>query len=389
MKVVLLGLEFYINNLGCEALSYAFVSELYKLVQEKGRTIELVSFVFADKKNPNIPGTEQKIKCSGIHYKSYGFWKGLVNELRSSDIIVDFTMGDSFSDIYGIKRFALDAIVKTIAVKTGTPFILGPQTYGPYKNIFLKQWAKWIISKAYKVYTRDDKSKRVAETLSKREVVLTTDVAFALTYKEQEIGSKEKIKVGINPSGLLWGGGYTHNNQFGLKIDYQKYCWDICEMLSHDSKYEIYLIPHVGTKAEKGEKGENDFNVCKLLQAKYSEMKILNNVSTPMNIKGYIAAMDVFIGARMHATIAAFSSGVATIPVSYSRKFEGLYGSLQYNYVIHALQYTTEEAVDKTMEYIAKYQQIKTDVKKSMILVKQKQDIFSKSLGEIIEKIKE
>ena len=32
----------------------------------------------------------------------------------------------------------------------------------------------------------------------------------------------------------------------------------------------------------------------------------------------------------MHATIGAISSGVATIPFSYSRKFEGLFGNLEY-----------------------------------------------------------
>ena len=86
----------------------------------------------------------------------------------------------------------------------------------------------------------------------------------------------------------------------------------------------------------------------------------------------------------MHATIGAFSSGVATIPVSYSRKFEGLYESLMYDYLVHALKDTTEEAVNKTMEYIEKYQQLRDSVEKSMSLVKDKQGFFRRRLAESI-----
>ena len=36
--------------------------------------------------------------------------------------------------------------------------------------------------------------------------------------------------------------------------------------------------------------------------------------------------MDFFTGARMHACIAAISSGVPVYPMAYSRKFNGLFG---------------------------------------------------------------
>lgn len=387
MKVIFLGLEFSINNLGCEALSYSFASELYKIACKQGKELELVTVVFADKKIPYIPGTNLPIRCIGIHYKTLSFWQELKKEFRSADLIFDFTMGDSFSDIYGMKRFMLDALVKTAAIESGTPFILGPQTYGPYHNAFVQSWAKWIMKKAKIIYTRDEQSQKVAEDMTGREILLTTDVAFALPYEKQEVGQPDKIKVGFNPSGLLWVGGYTHDNQFGLSIDYQKYCWDICEKLVHNPRYAVFLIPHVGTSSAEKTGDENDCSVCRLIQKKYPGMKILDEINTPMDIKGYLAAMDVFVGARMHATIGAFSSGVATIPVSYSRKFEGLYGSLNYDYVIHARQDSTEDAVNKTMDYIERYQELRDAVERSMILVKEKQQVFRDSLADIVDSI--
>lgn len=380
MKVVLMGLEFFINNLGCEALSYSFVSELYEISKKKGESLEVKTIVFADQKVPYIPGTDIPIQCIGIHYKSLKFWKEIRKEFKTADFIFDFTMGDSFADIYGKKRFVLDALVKTAAIRSGTPYILGPQTYGPYKSGFVRSWAKWILKKAARVYTRDEQSKQVAEQLSSGEVILTTDVAFALPYERKEIGTEGKIKIGFNPSGLLWAGGYTQDNQFGLTLDYQEYCWKVCEALSQDSKYEVYLIPHVGTTSEFDDATENDSAVCRKIQRKYPGMKVLSEINTPMDVKGYLAAMDVFIGARMHATIGAFSSGVATIPVSYSRKFEGLYDSLGYSYLIHAREDSTDVAVNKTMEYMKQYETLTLAVEKSLKIVREKQDIFRQHL---------
>jgi len=43
-----------------------------------------------------------------------------------------------------------------------------------------------------------------------------------------------------------------------------------------------------------------------------------------MQVKGYISRMRFFVGARTHATIAAYSSGVPTIVLGYSAKSKGI-----------------------------------------------------------------
>ena len=58
MKIVLMGLEFFINNLGCEALSYSFVSELYSLAKTANQELDISTIVFADQKIPYIPGRD-------------------------------------------------------------------------------------------------------------------------------------------------------------------------------------------------------------------------------------------------------------------------------------------------------------------------------------------
>jgi NAD(P)-dependent dehydrogenase (short-subunit alcohol dehydrogenase family) len=53
-----------------------------------------------------------------------------------------------------------------------------------------------------------------------------------------------KPRIGINPSGLLWNGGYTGNDQFGLKADFQDVVSKLIESIDPD-RYDIVLVPHV------------------------------------------------------------------------------------------------------------------------------------------------
>lgn len=55
----------------------------------------------------------------------------------------------------------------------------------------------------------------------------------------------------------------------------------------------------------------------------------------------------------MHSTIGALSSGVPVIPVAYSRKFNGLYETLQYPYIIDAkANITCEKAIEQFFDYL-------------------------------------
>ena len=45
-------------------------------------------------------------------------------------------------------------------------------------------------------------------------------------------------------------------------------------------------------------------------------------------VKWCISKLDWFVGSRMHATIAALSSGVPCAAIAYSRKFRGVFATL-------------------------------------------------------------
>ena len=76
---------------------------------------------------------------------------------------------------------------------------------------------------------------------------------------------------------------------------------------------------------------EDDYRASQALAAEFPGVILSPRFVSPSEAKSCIAGMDFFMGARMHACIAAFSSGVPVIPMAYSRKFAGLFGTLGYD----------------------------------------------------------
>lgn len=380
-KIGLLGLTFADPNKGCMALAYSFYNILCKLFP----TEKLNITIFSDHEY-SIEHLDSKHKINLVTYKMKNISSmiNLKKEIKKCDIFFDFTEGDSFSDIYGVKRFIKYSIVKNMVINQNKELILCPQTFGPFNKKVSKLIAKRIITKAEYVCTRDETSTKYIKELTGLNVDTFTDVAFMLpTKKNCDIEKNEKINVGINISALLCNGGYDSNNQFSLKTDFLEYVKSIINYMLDSKLYNIYLIPHV--YGENMPKVENDFLWCKQIYDMFPECHIVEQYFSPTEIKGVISQMDLFIGARMHSTIGAFSSLVPVIPFSYSRKFEGLYNSLNYKYVIKAREWDLEKSLLETKKYMKELNKMKNEEIKSMDNVKQINELFENKIGDLIK----
>jgi polysaccharide pyruvyl transferase WcaK-like protein len=256
-------------------------------------------------------------------------------KIYECDIIVDIGGGDSLSDIYGFSRFARMHFIKYMVHLLGKPLVLAPQTIGPFKSIFARLIAGWSINHSALVATRDKQSiNLLREMCIVRTVIEASDVALRLPYiRPDNTRTGQVPKVGLNVSGLLINGGYTRSNMFGLRMEYRELIRElVIAFLNHPDKCELHLVPHV-IGAERGGI-EDDYQACLDLGAQFKDVIVAPAFNTPSEAKGYIAGMDFFAGARMHACIAAFSSGVPVTPMAYSRKFGGLFNSLGYEYTV-------------------------------------------------------
>lgn len=362
MKIGILGLEFGSGNKGCEALAFSFFSILDTLAAGKKAVFNVLIFMECDVARILKIGKYQQLQINVCRLGGFGSVKKIKNRLdrfSSCDIIFDFTAGDSFSDIYGMERFIRGTLTKQFVIWSKTRFVLGSQTYGPFSSRIAKNWAAHIIKKTDYVISRDALSTQYILDLTGRKPIETADIAFILPYETVSKTGK-KIKVGINASGLLWMGGYTGGNQFNLSVDYQEYCKSLISRLIEMKDYELFLIPHAGNQTKEG--NDNDVVACRELKRLFSKVNQVEMFGDPIEAKSFISGMDVFIGARMHAAVAALSSGVVTIPTAYSRKFNGVFQVLNYNHVVDLKELTTKDAVEMTIRKIQDFQTIKQDV---------------------------
>ena len=390
ITISLFGLALFSNNKGCVALSYSFLDILNSIAQKNNIIFSVLLHIIISK-DSHLPEFNNRwdfldiqiIKISSIRKKSERI--KLYKSLKRTDVCWDFTEGDSFTDLYGLKRFVYLTFIKSYSIFYGKKFILGPQTYGPFNSLFSRIWAGWILKNSYSIFSRDELSVELIMKLSRRKAIITTDIAMALKPIPSKQLSSKKIKVGINVSSLLYNGGYSGNNQFRLKTDYKVYINNLVKKLIELKKYHIYLIPHVISRTEDGDV-ENDLNICNLIKECFKDCEIISEFDDPSQLKDIISQMDVFAGARMHSTIAAFSSKIPTIPFSYSKKFEGLFNSVEYPYIIDGKNLETSEAIDRTIEYIENYKELKNVVIKSNEIINRKLKVFYDEVETILLK---
>lgn len=344
MTIGLVGLSFASANLGCGALAYSFRGALERCAELSQMHLELLIF-------SNVAPDDYVASSSSYveeEYIRYSFKRPqtllhVCREMHRCDVVFDFTEGDSFTDLYGVKRLLTTSVLKWTAIREGRAFVLGPQTFGPFSGHLAKKIAASIFPKTLVAWGRDEVSVEVAQSYGAPMVLSTTDIAFMLESDIVPLPPSGKPRAGINVSGLLWDDAGQDESRFGMSVDYRWYVEGLIERLQ--GVFEIHLVPHVVGGADVI---DSDITLCNALAKRFGCVEA-PRFGTPMHAKGYISNMDVFTGARMHATIGAFSSGVPTVPFAYSRKFADLFGVLGYGqFCVDGRASTTEEAVENT-----------------------------------------
>lgn len=380
----LFGVALHSTNYGVTALAISQIAMLESIAREIGCAFKYIVFSGESKEETiciknYIP--VEKVEFADIVRIKTGL-KGiqsLKKNIQKCDVVIDLTYGDSFSDIYGMKNFMLYSVPKIITEKLHIPLFLGPQTYGPFKSKMAEHLAKRMLKNTDYIFARDDESaQQVIRLIPKKRVCVTSDLAMELPYDKQlsnqEYDNNADLNIGINVSNLLWHDG----KDFGFSLDYVRFTKQLVKELSH--KYHVHLIAHTY------DKNDGEYCIAEELHRLYPKTILARASVSPIDAKNYISKMDFFIGARMHATIGAFSSGVPIAPIAYSRKFSGLYGSIGYPYIIDCTVLDESDAVKKVLEMIENIDTYKDKqsaaLKKAIKLNEQYRRFLRKKLSE-------
>lgn len=361
IHVGLLWHSFRSENLGVGALTVANINLIAAAVAKTGR--QPVFHVFGVRGNVDYSGeTPYRNDFTNIGFKALlNPTSSLHRTMKDCAVFFDIGAGDSFSDIYGWKRFALVLASKYAAVRSGGALVFSPQTIGPFTSRRAHFLAGRVVRLAERIFARDTQSFAVLEELGvAARSELTTDVAFALPYtrSDKADGPDERIKVGFNVSALLYRRDIAVDDKIKLALDYAALVENVIARLTSDPRIDLHLVPHVLAEHTAY---EDDYALALNLQRAHPALIVAPRFAGPSAAKTYIAGLDFFLGSRMHATIAAISSGTAVLPLGYSRKFTGLFGSLGYDWNADLTTLTEEAVMARLDAALAELPRVTTD----------------------------
>jgi len=310
-------------NRGCEAIVRSGVALLKS--QYPDATIDLASRnpasdvviplidnILLDRKSPIRKFSPEwfisAAKVKLFNDESYAFRqinKGLIGLIPNYDIFLSIG-GDNYCygeqpDIYEIDRCIKKAGKKLFLWGAS----IGEDDLSPAK---IKD-----LSTFEALFVRETITKSILEKNGLTNVKLVADGAFLMDKEELPLpeGWKDGNTVGLNFSPLVYKKNPSAKQAFSDLIDHILEATDMT----------IALTPHVA------EPGNNDYEILDEFYQKHKNtgrVLLLPNSLNAIQYKGYIARMRFFVGARTHATIAAYSNNVPTMVLGYSVKSKGI-----------------------------------------------------------------
>jgi len=331
MKILLVG-NGSRKNRGCEAITISTIEFLKHHIP--GVEIEVLSFYVDVDKYFESYGVTVSNLTSAYPRKKYIHFMfkvlrrlGLLpistvgkffmltpyeDKLTSSDIVLSLG-GDNYTDDYG--GCDLFWTLALLSEKHRKPFVIWGGSVGAFTRKKNLKKAKRGLSAISLVTAREDHTVRYLKSIGyKGKIVRVYDSAFGLGVQRNtlpDFSRKTKI-VGFNISPLYY--KYTSKTSEEILLIAKEFIREISE------RYNVLLIPHV----VKDRIGENDAIYMESIVEGLDNVRPVNPAFNSMELKYAISQCDYFVGARTHATIAAYSSGVPTLALAYSLKARGL-----------------------------------------------------------------
>jgi polysaccharide pyruvyl transferase WcaK-like protein len=374
------------GNLGVGALTVSNIALARRAAAMAGLTPRFHVLGFVDPGVPHYVSGDDIDNLAITHPRQMlpggAYWR----TLQDLDCVLDIGGGDSFADIYSNKRFAYMWLSKVVAAARGMPLALSPQTIGPFTRQPQTMLAAATLRRAAFIMARDPMSFDVARAMAPGTTVIqTVDVAFALPFERRQKTDPTVLEVGLNVSGLLFNGGYTGANEFGMQVDYADYTRRLIASLLERPNTAVHLVCHVNSDARPQ---DDDGRVADRLAAEFPRCVRVPSFASPSAAKSYISGLDFLVAGRMHACIAAYSSGVPVVPIAYSRKFAGLFDSLLgYPHLVPVKGLDTGSALDFTLDRLDRRDALRQEISRGNTKIAALLDVYLSKLTHLFDKV--
>jgi len=284
-------------------------------------------------------------------YAKYDTLVPYINTVRGADVILSLG-GDNYSDEYGLPTVYWG--LAEVAKRFGKKFVIWGASVGPFNRPQSLKVAKKSLKYVDLITARDSHTVAYLEELKYGgSYVRVSDSAFLLKPEEACLPKLDPSKqtIGFNISPLYYRfTGKTQEEILNISIAFLKKMSEI---------YNIVLVPHV--VSEKKLLRNDAVYMRKIIEA-LTQVVMADPSYGSSQLKYIISKCDFFIGARTHSTIAALSSGVPTLTLSYSIKAIGMNADIfgSKDFLIEASEFSLENLDSKFQKLVKDQEQIRT-----------------------------
>lgn len=340
------------GNHGCEALANTICKLVKKQVRLVSNSVEEDNYYSLKNICEIVP--EQNIRNNKLMHILYYGWRMVTGD-RESFLRYRFknVLGKNscqWNISIGGDNYCYESMVKDLILanrmfhrKGGKTILLGCSI----EPELLQEKEIQEDMKLYEaVFARESITYEALKKIGVNNLCFFPDSAFLLEIKKLPLPKEfiENNTVGINISPMVV------ENEKVIGITMKNYR-ALIQFILDTTDMNVALIPHVVWERN------DDRTTLKELYKFYGNNKRVSMIEdcSAEELKGYISRCRFFIGARTHATIAAYSSQVPTLVVGYSVKAKGiakdLFGTYE-NYVKPVQELETEEQLKEAFGWI-------------------------------------
>lgn len=304
----------------------------------------------------------------------------VLKSYENSDIIISSNFGDAFNDLYGKTLFTSICCQHILAILSGSPLVLFPQSIGTFNSRTTRFIARSILNRSKMIMVREKITENHLIEIGVNENLISNvpDMAFLLGTADEEtvndILKKEGIKKEIMKQKNVIGISVRTDmailsNQPRNEESYVEMMTRMANFMTEKMDSIVIIVPNA-TLTE----GYDNKSLGNVIRDKTNNEYVfsINGEYTAEELKGIIKKCDIFVGAMMHTIIAAISMNIPSISLAYSHKSHGIMESVGLGKYVIDFRETSYENLMNEIEYLWIN---KNKIKKDMIpkIIKQKE----------------
>ena len=299
------------------------------------------------------------------------FNKNIVIPYNEYDVVVDNNTEHFNENLYGSKSVTISLMQTLLAnIIFSRPLVTTPSSAGPFTTRLNKWLAKYILNKVDLFALRERNNYQYCLNLGINSSIIhfVSDPGFLMEpsgkniidniLHQEGIVKNDKPLVCFSPNWLEMT-SYSFGNSISIEERQEKYIQlmaTIVEYIIEKIDANVCILSHMygGLLSDDKNDDRQVSNIIYNNLKNKSKATVIKGKYMPDELKGIIGNCDMFLGGRMHATIASTSQSIPTITFAYGEKYYHIIGDTmgQKDYIIDLRNTSYDDILQETKNKI-------------------------------------